>query len=104
MAVIGHIRLGAGVALTALNHVLSDAQDIARRLLEVLENYVTHPRARVDASERLARLIRVVKPISVKPVKCGPLLGLLFATRVAALLLVTVICFQLCQPRSVWPH
>ena len=45
------------------------AQDIARRLLEVLENYVTHPRARVDASERLARLIRVVKPISVKPVK-----------------------------------
>ena len=46
-------------------------QDIARRLLEVLENYVTHPRARVDAAERMARLIRVVKPISAKPVKCG---------------------------------
>jgi len=41
-------------------------------MLEVLENYVTHPRARVDAAERMARLIRVVKPISAKPVKCAP--------------------------------
>ncbi len=48
------------------------AQDVARRMLEVLENYVTHPRARVDAAERMARLIRVVKPISAKPVKCAP--------------------------------
>ena len=48
-------------------------QDVARRMLEVLENYVTHPRARVDAAERMARAIRVVKPISAKPVKCASL-------------------------------
>ena len=44
-------------------------QDIAERMLDVINAYSGDPRARVDACERLARALRVLKPLAAAYVK-----------------------------------
>lgn len=52
-----------------LIRIICKFQDIAERMLDVINAYSGDPRARVDACERLARALRVLKPLAAAYVK-----------------------------------